>query len=94
MKTGNPAKQLCFRDQHKKALLRLKILHSLLKEQEILRPLPYLWRVTGLSSDGHVVVEDDHDKVPVAIDEVPEDQGERIGPQNEWQEADIHNAHH
>lgn len=61
---------------------------------EILVPLPYLWRKTGLSSDGHIVVEDNHDEVPVTIDEMPEDPKKGVGSQDEWQEADVHYDHH
>ena len=59
-----------------------------------MRPLSYLWGITRLSSDGHVIVEDNHKEIPVAIDKVPKDPANGISPKDEWQEADVHYAHH
>ena len=66
--------------------------------QEAVLPLgaqaqPHLWWVPRRGGDGLVVVEDNHDEVPVSVGKMPADPSRCVRLQDKGQQADVYDGH-
>lgn len=54
---------------------------------------PHLWWVPRRGGDGLVVVEDNHDEVPVSVGKMPADPSRCVRLQDKGQQADVYDGH-